>query len=478
MASAITPRYEELNQSLRGTVLLPHDPDYETVRKVWNRYPNRKPSLIVRARGTQDVVHAVQFASAHHLPISVRSGGHHVAGLGAGDDGLMLDLSLMRSVVVNPVARTATVEGGATAADVIRETQLFGLAVPTGNIGRVGIAALALGGGMGFLRRRHGLTCDFLEAADMVLADGTVLHVDAEHHPDLFWAIRGGGGNFGIATALYFRLVEVGPTVAGIHVVYSFADAKAVLTGCRDFLATCGPNVSINVDIMSMLPLPEIPPVLSGKTVIIVSGMHAGHDLDKALSAIRPLSTLAEPLADMTGPTSYTALHSVLDNMLPKEHFGHVESFYADTFTDELIDEVTGIMAKARPGQMLMLWPLGGKMAEPAPAATAFGDRGAGLVVMLESGWQNPAEAPDGRAWVQGTRSSLMRHAYNGGTYLNVTDPTTPDAEHVIRAAYGSNYPRLLQVKTVYDPQNRFRFNANITPATLNTGSVPLGEGY
>lgn len=465
MASKITSNLLcEFTQAVRGDVLLPEDPDYEISRAVWNRHPVRRPAIIVRPKGIQDVVYAVKFARSHQLPISVKSGGHHVAGLGVGDDCLTVDLSWMRSVVVNRGDQTAMVAGGATAADVIHKTQLHGLAIPTGNIGQVGMAALAMGGGMGFLRRRYGLTCDFLESAEVVLADGTVAYVDADRHPDLFWAIRGGGGNFGIATALHFRLVEVGPMVAGIHTFYSFADAKAVLAGCRDFLAACGPAVSINIDIMSMPRFPELPPFLSGQTVIVVSGMHAGRDLDDALSTIRPLRILAEPLADMTGAMTYTALHSILDGMLPKEHFGHVESLYAKTFTDTLIDEVIQIMTSAHPGQMLMLWPLGGKMAEIPAGATAFGDRGAGLIVMLESSWEHRSQAPAGIAWVQQARASLAHHAFNGGTYLNVTNPTTPEAEHVIRATYGSNYPRLLHLKKTYDPDNLFRFNANINP--------------
>ncbi len=462
-ATKLDKTYGTLRDSLRGAVFLPDDPGYHEIRQVWNRRYDRKPAIIVQALGTTDVVRAVEFARDRGLPVSVRSGGHHVSGMGACDEGMMIDMSRMRSVIVNPETQTAIVQGGATAADVIRETQLFGLAVPTGNIGRVGVAALALGGGMGYLRRQYGLTCDHLEAADMVLADGSVVHVSRQHQSELFWALQGGGGNFGIAVALYLRLVRVGPTVAGLRVLYSVDDAQAVLAGCRNFLAASDNAVSINIDIMAMPPAPGMPPGLVGKTVISLSGMHAGEAIDGALREIEPLRRLATPLVDASGPMSYTALHSILDNMLPAEHQGYVESFYADTLSDDLIERVAGIMASARTGQILMLWPMGGKVAEPAPEETAFGDRGAGLVVMVESAWQNPSDQGAGIAWVRKIRSSLDEFAYNGGTYLNLHD-VSQDTE-VLKKSYGVNYERLKTLKRQYDPDNMFRFNANINPA-------------
>ncbi len=459
-----TPKndYDALRASLKGPMILPGDADYDLVRTVWTRTYDRKPAVIVRAQGTADVAHAVRFAGEHNLPVSVRSGGHHVSGMGVCDDGMMVDMSLMRSVMVNPKAKTAVVQGGATAIDVIRETQLFGLALPTGNLGGVGVAALALGGGMGYMRRKHGLTCDHLQAADLVLADGTVIHVDEEHHPDLFWAIRGGGGNYGIATTLYFRLVSAGPMVAGIHVSYAVEDAPKVLAGCREFLRHIGHWVSFNIDIMALPPIPGMPPEIVGKTVINLSGMHASPDLDEALQAIEPLRHLAEPLLDTSGPISYTALHTMLDQMLPPEHRGHVESLYMGTFSDALIQDVADIMAQAEPGRILMIWPLGGKMAERSANETAFGDRGAEVVATMEAVWQSSEGASAGIEWVKASRTKLLKHAYNGGTYLNLTDTTeNPD---VLKNAYGENYGRLRQLKRDYDPHNRFRFNANILP--------------
>jgi FAD/FMN-containing dehydrogenase len=445
-------------------VILPTDAPYDTARQVWNRHPDHRPAVIVQAAGTADVVAAVRFAARHDLPVSVKSGGHQVAGLGAGEGAVMVDMTRMRAVVVDPVARTAVVQGGASARDVIRETQAFGLALPTGNIGRVGVAALALGGGMGFLRRRYGLTCDHLLGADMVLADGTFIHVDATHHPDLFWAIRGGGGNFGIAVALYVRLVPVGPTVAGIHTVYRLADAEAVLTGCRTFLAQCGEDVSVNIDMLAVPPAPGVPPFLAGQTVVMVSGLHAGAQLDEAVEAVQPVRTWAEPLMDQTGPMDYGALHAVLDHLLPEAHQGYMESLYVRELSDPLIQTVTAIMAEAHPGQMCLIWPLGGQMARVPDGATAFGDRGAGVLVAWEAGWEDPGAAAAGQQWVRRNRHALRAEAYRDGTYLNVMD-TSGDNAAVVARSYGAQYSRLQALKRQYDPTNRFRFNANIVPA-------------
>ncbi len=455
--------YNPLRQLVRGAVIVPEDAEYDAARAVWNRHPDRRPAVIVRAESTADVMHAVRYAARHGLPVSVRSGGHHVAGLGAGDGAMMVDMTRMRAVVVDPDTQTAIVQGGATAQDVIRETQMFGLALPTGNIGRVGVAALALGGGLGFLRRRYGLTCDHLLAADLILADGSFVHVDADHHPDLFWAIRGGGGNFGIAVALYVRLVPAGPTVAGIHTVYRFQDAETVLKGCRAFLDRCDDDVSMNIDIMSVPPVPGIPPFLAGQTVIMVSGMHAGSPVEAAVEAVQPLRRLAEPIMDQTGPMDYAALHTILDHLLPPVHHGHMESLYANAWSDDLLEHIVAIMTEAQPGQMCMLWPLGGQMARPPADATAFGDRAADLLVIWEAGWQNAEAAAAGIDWVRRARNTLSAYAYNGGTYLNVTD-VAYDPEGILMRTYGPNYARLRAVKRQYDPDNRFRFNANIAP--------------
>lgn len=313
------------------------------------------------------------------------------------------------------------------------------------------------------MRRQYGLTLDHLEAVDLVMADGSVAHVDQSHQPDLFWAIRGGGGNFGVAATLYFRLVPVGPMVAGIQVFYSTDHLSAVLRGCRDFLAHIGTAVSINIDMMAMPPVPGLPDSIAGKTVISVTGMHTGQNLDEALPAIDPLRRLAAPLADFSGPMSYLDLHTRLDRLLPGDHRGHVESQYLRTFSDLLIQDVEDIMKTAVPGRIVMLWPLGGAMAQPSAEDTAFGDRGAAVVAMLEAAWHHDDEADAAISWVKQSRARLAKHSHNGGTYLNLADTTEePD---LVSKSFGGNYARLRLLKRRYDPQNLFRFNANILPA-------------
>lgn len=451
-----------LRATVRGRVILPEDGAYEAARQVWNRAYDRRPVVVVVCEGVSDVMAAVRYAAAQHLPVSVRSGGHHVAGMGAGDGAVMLDLRAMRTVLVDPARETAIVQGGAVAADVIRETQAFGLAVPTGDASTVGMAALALGGGMGYLRRQHGLTCDHLIGADMVLADGTFAHVSADRHPELFWALRGGGGNFGVATALYFRLQRVGPAVMGIRLMYPAEDAPAVLRGCREFLAA-NPEVTLNIALMQVPDRPGAPPPLVGRRLLYVHGLHPSGDLAQAAKAIRPLRELATPFVDLSGPTDYLTQHTALDTMIPPFHTGYADSIYVRDLSDELLDTLLEHAAAARPGNVMVVWPLGGRMAEVAPDATAFGDRGAGALVMIESTWEDATGRPAGVEWVQAVQRDLIPHHYNGGTYLNLTGSQHPDYAR-IAATYGDNWGRLQAIKRQYDPDNRFRFNANIHP--------------
>lgn len=458
-----TDPFASLHETLRGDYWLPDHPEYEARRRVWNRAHDRHPAIIVRPHGTADVAHAVRWADAEGFPIAVQGGGHHAAGFGTCDDGMVLDMSAMRSVLVNPAENTVVVQGGARAADVIRETQLFGLAVPTGNLGAVGMAGITLGGGMGYLRRKYGLTCDSLTAADLVLADGTAVHVDALHEPDLFWAIRGGGGNFGVATALHYRLHRVGPTVLGIQVMYSARDLRPVLRGVRDFLADASHDISLNIDVVGLPPRPGLPPELAGERVVMLSGMHAGADLAQAAQEAAPLSEFAPPLMNLTGPVSYSALHGRLDAMLPPDHCGYLESTYVKQFSDTLIDQIATIVDQSGPLTHIGLWPMGGKMAEPSADATAFGDRKAAAVLMLEAGWQAAEEAADAQAWVAFHRDRLEAHVYNGGTYLNLTEAVR-DPATLIKNTYGANLRRLEAVKRQYDPKNTFRFNLNIDP--------------
>lgn len=459
-----TPSAQSLEGVLRGSLLQEDHPDYHTKRQVWNVHHNRHPQMIVVAHGAADVVHAVKYARAHKLPVSVRSGGHHVAGMGACDNGVMIDMTAMHSVVVDPKTQTAVVGGGAIARHVIHECQLFGLALPTGNIGGVGVSALALGGGMGYLRRQWGLTLDNLLAVDLVLPDGSFAHASPQEHPELFWALRGSGSNFGVATALYFQLHPVGPTVVGIHTVYDAKDIDQVIPQCIDFLEHSSREISLNIDVVSIPPIPQAPAPLAGKQCIMLTGMHAGSDLEKAVREVQPLRELAVPLMDGTGPISYETLHTLLDAILPSTVTSYTQSLYVHQWTADFFDAFSEEVRHAGPTQMMMLWPLGGKMAEPGADATAFGDRTAVGVVMIEGLWMDPGDREMVVSQVNDAYSRLLPFSHHGhATYLNLIGEG-PHLAAAMKDTYQDNYPRLQRLKQQLDPDNLFCYNVNIKP--------------
>lgn len=463
MSKSENDEISRLREAIHGNVILPGEPMYNMNRQIWNALFDRRPAVIVVCQDESDVIEVVKFGKRCGLPVTARGGGHHLAGHGACDDGIMIDTSQMRSVSVDSIHRTAKVQCGATAGDVIRETQKFGLAVPTGDVSKVGIAGLTLGGGMGYLRRKHGLTCDNLIGADLVLADGSFVHASADENADLFWAIRGGGGNFGVVTSFEFQLHPIGPMVMGIHVTYAGKDIAPVLRGCMDYLKAASVDISFNIAMVSIPPLPMVPPNLVGQRVITVSGMHAGEDLEQARIDIEPLRKLATPLMDMSGPIDYTRLHSMLDDRIPNGHAVYGKSLYVGELDNDIINVIDTAMANAGPMAMAMLWPLGGKMADVSADETAFGDRGASSLVIIESTWENSDDAVVAIDWVTSFYDALRPYAYNGGTYLNMAG-LEQDVEDVIKASYGRNYERLAVLKQQYDPANVFRFNLNIAP--------------
>ncbi|MCL6452275.1 MAG: FAD-binding oxidoreductase [Alicyclobacillus sp.] len=450
-----------LRNAVDGTVITPGEASYDATRQVWNGLFNRKPRLIVVCEGAADVVASVRFAAAHQLPVAVRCGGHSLAGHGSCDGGVMLDLSRMRAVSVNPVRKTAIVQGGATAGDVIRETQAFGLAVPTGNAAAVGMGGLALGGGLGYLRRKYGLTCDNLLGADLVLADGRLVHVSATENSDLFWAIRGGGGNFGVAVSMEFQLHPIGPEVFAIHLVFDAADMARVARGCVEFLATATDDISVNMECITMPHAPMVPPQLHGRKVVMMTGIHAGTDFAVAAAEIEPLRQLARPILDLSGPMNYVTLHHMLDAMIQPGRPAFARSLYVGAWTDAVEAAVQAAVDSAGPSAMAMVWPLGGAMARVESGATAFGDRGASCVVTFDATADSVIDLVPYLDWVGAAHQSLQPHQYNGGTYLNLAG-LEADVTAVVKQTYGDNYETLRRMKATYDPENRFRFNVNI----------------
>lgn len=453
-----------LKQMIAGEVLFPEHVQYNERRKVWNGLFDKRPAVIVICENAEDIAIAVRFAHSQKMKVAVRGGGHHIAGYGSCDDGVLIDTTKMCEVDVEIESQTVKVQCGAHAGDVIRETQKYELAVPTGDVSKVGIAGLALGGGMGYLRRKFGLTCDHLLEAEMVLADGTQIRVNALEHPDLFFAIRGGGGNFGIVTSFTFQARSIGPLVYGIHLMYAAADLTKVLQGCRNYLRSGIEDVSFNIVVHTIPPLPHVPAHLIGKKIVSISGMHASDDMERAALETEPLRKLANPLMDMCGPVDYTHLHTQLDDRIPVGIPAYGKSIYLRTLDDTSIAAIVAALTEAGSSSMGMIWLLGGQMAEVPADETAFGDRSAEALVIMESlAVPGLGDLQEGRTWVDEFHEELCRQQQTMATYLNMAG--LENQPHVVvRATYGLNYNRLSVVKRQYDPDNVFCFNPNVLP--------------
>jgi FAD/FMN-containing dehydrogenase len=362
--------------SLRGELLNPGDGGYDAVRQVWNGMIDKRPALIARCHGAADVIATVNFARDHKLLVAVRGGGHNVAGLAVCEGGLMIDLSPMRGVRVDPVARTAQVQGGAIWRDVDYETQAFGLAVPGGVVSGTGVAGYTLGGGYGWLRSKYGLTCDCLRSVDIVTADGQLLTASSDRHADLFWGIQGGGGNFGIVTSFEFQLYPAGPQVVLCAPIYLAADAPRIYRAWRDFMATAPDEFSCDADLWTLPAHPNFPPEVWGKDIILIAGVYSG-PLEAGEAFIEPLRRLGEPILDLSGRWPYLQVQQAFDPLFPKGEFAHYwKSLYLDRLDDAAIDLIFA-QYQARPSTrtLIPIRHLGGAIRRVAGASTAFGDR-------------------------------------------------------------------------------------------------------
>jgi FAD/FMN-containing dehydrogenase len=446
--------------TLRGDLLRPGEAAYEATRRVWNGMIDRRPALIVRCRDAHDVVRTVNFARQHGLLVSIRGGDHSLPGHAVCDGGLMIDLSLMKGISVNPVARTARVEPGLRWAEVDAETQRYGLATTGGTIGDTGVAGLTLGGGLGWLAGRYGLTCDNLLAADVVTADGQLWRASPAENPDLFWAIRGGGGNFGVVTAFEFRLHPVGPIVTGGMVVHPLARAAEALRFYRDFTASNPDEVNT---VCAILTTPE------GIQVVAIAACHCGSP-DEGEQVLRPLKEFGPPVLDQIGPVPYVALQSALDPTFPRGRRYYVKSSFLRDLQDGLIDRMAAQYATVpSPHTVFLLQQLGKAANRVAPDATAFSHRNAHWDAVVFSGWDDPVQDAEQVAWTRQVHAS-WRPFSTGGVYSNAGAEN--DAE--VRAAYGAAYDRLARLKARYDPDNFFRLNANIPPAGPTSGGPDL----
>ena len=451
-----------LASAMRGELIRPDDQAYESARGLWNGMIDRRPALIARCADAQDVVTAVEFARDNELLLAVRGGGHGVAGHALCDGGLVIDLSLMRRVEVDPERMTAHAEGGCTLGDVDRQTQRHGLATPLGVVTETGIAGLTLSGGMGWLRRKHGLSCDSLVSARVLTADGRLLTAGEGENEDLFWALRGGGGNFGVVTDLEYRLHPVGPEVLFCFVVYPAECATEVLRACDEFLSEA-PEAVGPLGVFGRVPeVEELPPESHGQPFVALLALHPG-DPAEGVRILSPLREIADPIGDLSAPMPYTEAQAVLDEDYPDGRRYYWNSVNVPALSDEVIERLMERAAAApSPDSTIDVWYQGGAMARVGEAETAFANRSEPYLLGIEGNWDEEAESDENVAWVRDTVAE-MRSFSGGGTYLNFPG-FLEEGEQLLREGYGSNYGRLVELKTKYDPANLFRLNANIQP--------------
>jgi FAD/FMN-containing dehydrogenase len=457
---------EELRTAVRGDVVTAHDPAYDSVRPLFNLMHRGEPALVVRCTGTADVVAAVNFAQHRDLLLAVRGGGHSVAGLSTCDGGMLLDLAPMRGVQVDPERRVVHVQGGALWGEVDHETQAFGLATPGGVVSDTGVAGLTLGGGYGWIRRKHGLACDNVISAQVVCADGTVRTASAESNPDLYWAIRGGGGNFGVVTSFTFRLHEVGPIVPFAGVFYPIEDGEQILRRWRDYLATA-PEELTSASVTMTLPAdPGLPEAVRNRACMIIGAVYADTDVDAGMKALQPLRELGSPLADISQPLPYTGVQAAFDPFFPRgELLAYLKTQYVNELTDDAIALVAAkALQRPSPRTLVVTWQMGGAIAKVPPEETAFAARTPPYMVAIDGFWTDPAHSDEVIAWVRSAWDEVGRFG-TGGVYLNLTGLADEHPSAGVDSAYGRNLRRLAQIKKVYDPANFFRLNNNIAPA-------------
>jgi FAD/FMN-containing dehydrogenase len=455
----------ELRGRFRGTLLRPGEEGYTEARRVWNGAIDRLPALIARCAGTDDVQQAVRFARERDLPMAIRGGGHSVMGYGVCDGGVVIDMSQLKAVSVDPGPRTARAAGGLTWAELDLATQRYGLATTGGSVSSTGIGGVTLGGGFGHLMRRHGLTVDNLRAADLVTADGERLRVDAATEPDLLWGLRGGGGNFGVVTAFEYDLHPVGPIVLGGPIFWSLDQAPQVLRFLREFAPTAPDDLGIAIVAMPAPPMPFLPPERYGTPVLGLLPVWCG-DIAEGARVLAPLRNVGTPIGDLVRPVPYRALQSLLDTSASPGNSSYWRSHRLPDLSDAAIDVIVGLVGSVTsPLSLLNGWVIGGAVSRVAPDATAVGPRPAGFELRMIANWR-PGD-PDGerhRSWVRQGWESLRPHgAGQFATFLS------DEGVAGVRTAYGDRLARLTALKDRYDPSNVFRFNPNIPPSKEET---------
>jgi FAD/FMN-containing dehydrogenase len=442
----------ELRTSLRGTVLQPEDAAYETARQLWNRMVDRRPGVIARCSGVADVVRAIAFAREYELPIAVRGGGHGIAGRASCDDGLVIDLSPMKGIRVDPAARTVRAQAGVVWGELDRETQVFGLATTGGVVSTTGIAGLTLGGGFGWLMRKHGMSIDNLLSVDLVSADGRCLTASDEDNPDLFWGVRGAGANFGVITSFEYRLHPVGPMLLGGMVLHPLARAAAGLRFYRDFTRDAPEDLTTYA---LLLTTPD------GMPMLALIAMYIG-PVEEGEKALRPLRSFAPSAVDLIAPAPYVMHQTLFDAAFPAGRHYYEKSTFIGELSDEAIQAlVTQFERVPSPHSGILIEHHGGAIRRVAEDATAFRHRGPEYNMTAPSGWEDPSETESNIDWSRDVVAAIQ--PVSTGTYY-ANYQAEVESEERVRAAWGANYDRLVALKATYDPTNVFRLNHNVLP--------------
>lgn len=461
MVNVSSSAVDELKSAIRGQVLLPGDASFDQARSIWNAMIDRHPAIILRCAGVADVRQGVAFARDNGLPLAIRGGGHNIGGSAVCDDGVVLDLSQMKSVHIDPAARRAYVEPGATLHDFDHEAQAFGLATPLGINSTTGVAGLTLGGGFGWLSRRYGMTIDNLISADVVTAQGEFVNASAESHQDLFWAIRGGGGNFGVVTRFEFALHPVGPLVYGGLVVLPLAEARDALLKYRAANAGMPEELSVWAVLRVAPPLPFLPPEVHGKPVIVFAMCYTG-PVENGPSAVESVRAFGTPLGEHLGPMPYTAWQQAFDPLLTPGARNYWKSHNLGEIPDGLIDALLGAIDNLPSPQCeIFFGQIGGQTGRVPVDATAYPARDTLYAMNVHGRWDNASDDERCIAWARAFFDAAAPFAL-GSVYVNFM---TEEEGGRVANAYGPNYERLVTVKNRYDPRNLFRCNQNIQPS-------------
>ena len=454
---------ESFQANFGGPLIVIGNENYDEERQLWNKLIDKRPGMIAQCTGVSDVIQAVSFARENDLLVSVRGAGHNVAGNASIDNGLVIDLSHMRTVMVNPQQKTAVVQGGATWADVDRETQAFNLACAGGVVSDTGVGGLTLGGGLSWFRRKVGMSIDNLIGADMVLADGSYVHASESENQELFWGIKGGGGNFGIVTSFHFKLHELGPTVMMAATMYPRAEAEKIMKFWIDFTRNLPDEVTSDCMHWSIPEHPGFPEDLHGTKVTVLAGMYFGSPEDGE-RILKPMREVATPILDLSGIIPYTAVNKMFDPFLVKGTLNsYWKSLYVNDIDEDLMHLIINKANDSPSGQCLLsIRNLHGALSKVREGATAFGDRSARFLVSIDTMWNDDALNDRCVQWTKQFFNELQQYS-DGQVYFNFNSDMS-GSNDLAKDAFGDNYKRLIGIKTKYDPDNFFRMNANIKP--------------